>query len=74
MASQSFLKCSFGEKCAESAISFSSFCWEHSNPEEFLAGLHEKLKNQRATAPLVLNPKKVVCENFDFSKMSKIRV
>ena len=70
MTSQTFPKCSFGEKCAEFAVSFSSFCWEHSNPKEFLASLSAELKNRHVEKPLVLNLKKVVCENLDFSKIN----
>ncbi len=52
--------------CSEAAVSFSFFCWEHLEPEQYVADLRKGLSKKGAGA---LNLKKVRAADLDFSGM-----
>lgn len=55
--------------CTETAVSFSSFCWAHSDPEAYQAALQKALQALGKEAG-ALNFKKVSCKNIDFSHLN----
>ena len=55
--------------CTETALSFSSSCWAHTDKAVYLSLLQNALRRTQKEA-LPLNLKKVRCENIDFSHLN----
>lgn len=55
------------DPCAESAISFSPYCWEHTEQGAYVKNIHAQLKALTAQSPTVLNLKRVSADGVDFS-------
>ena len=64
MTSLMFPQCR-GSECRESAVSFSDFCWAHTDKPAYLAALPRAVQAFGA-APSRLNFKKVECQDVDF--------
>lgn len=64
-----FPRCRAEASCDDSAISFSEFCWTHTDKESYLPKLRSEIR-ALDKKPVVLNLKKVVCDNLDFSHRS----
>ena len=54
--------------CSQTALSFSSFCWHHTNQKNYAATLQKNIESSEVPATLNLN--KVECDHLDFSNLS----
>lgn len=63
-----FPKCT-QPSCDESALSFSSGCWDHTPHTEYSSLLHDKIKTPRDPGRVPLNLKKADLSHLDFSNL-----
>ncbi len=70
MSTAHFKSCTFAAGCAESALSYSEYCWSHLvDSERWLTVLVDALKDMPAD-PVALNLKKVEARGLDFSHLN----